>query len=54
MIELKYKISFDSRDNIFIATSLDYPDIKTHGKTEKEYALRELNFVITSLLESNE
>lgn len=53
MIELKYKISFDSRDNVFVATSLDYPDIKTHGKTEED-ALRELNFVITSLLESNE
>lgn len=53
MTELKHVITFDSKDNIFIATSLEFPDIKTHGKT-KEDALRELNVVISSLMDSDE
>lgn len=53
MTEFKHEIVFDSQDNIFIATSSEYPEIKTHGKT-KEDALRELNVLISSLIESNE
>jgi len=51
--EFKYKMIFDSQDKIFIATSVDFPEIKTHGNTKDE-ALKELNIVCSDLKESSE